>query len=267
MELRVFLEEEVYWKLALHAKTLGMDPASLASSILLDSEQGRFYMSGVPLLHTVVAGDTLAKLAEKYLGDVGAWRHIWAANQQWANSDRLRIGQVLALPIWAPKRWWRPVSRWWDSTRYYQFGSLYANGPYKGLPHPGLDIPGDLGAPVYAAGDGRVIRNKHTKTGYGHYLMIEHEESGGRKLFSLYAHLAADHLGFVTPTVHTVIRGNKTQIGEIGRTGTSIVHLHLEMKRTPELGLYKYLPGGLEEYWVDPRSIIGPTGSLYMPWW
>jgi len=54
------------------------------------------YEVGNRQAHTVVKGDTLARLAAKFYGTQGAWRALWKENPQVLNPDRLRVGTVLS---------------------------------------------------------------------------------------------------------------------------------------------------------------------------
>jgi 5'-nucleotidase/UDP-sugar diphosphatase len=48
--------------------------------------------------HTVVVGDTLPKLAEKYYGDASQWRKIYEANKDKIIRGQLTPGSVLEIP-------------------------------------------------------------------------------------------------------------------------------------------------------------------------
>lgn len=50
--------------------------------------------------YTVVAGDTLAIIAQRLYGDVNLWRRIYDANRATIgdNPDSLRVGAVLRVP-------------------------------------------------------------------------------------------------------------------------------------------------------------------------
>ena len=50
-------------------------------------------------MHTVVAGDTLSKLAKAYLGDAGRYMEIFKANtDKLSNPDQIKVGQRLNIP-------------------------------------------------------------------------------------------------------------------------------------------------------------------------
>jgi nucleoid-associated protein YgaU len=49
--------------------------------------------------YTVVAGDSLSKIAKKYYGDASQWRRIFEANRdQIENPDLIQPGWKLAIP-------------------------------------------------------------------------------------------------------------------------------------------------------------------------
>jgi nucleoid-associated protein YgaU len=50
-------------------------------------------------VHTVVAGETLSKIAKAYLGDAGRYMEIFNANAgTLTNPDQIKVGQKLNLP-------------------------------------------------------------------------------------------------------------------------------------------------------------------------
>lgn len=49
--------------------------------------------------YTVVAGDSLSKIAKAHYGDANQWRRIWDANKDLIkNPDLIHPGQVLKIP-------------------------------------------------------------------------------------------------------------------------------------------------------------------------
>jgi nucleoid-associated protein YgaU len=49
--------------------------------------------------YTVVAGDSLSKIAKAHYGDANQWRRIWDANKDLIkNPDLIYPGQVLKIP-------------------------------------------------------------------------------------------------------------------------------------------------------------------------
>jgi len=86
--------------------------------------------------------------------------------------------------------------------------------------HEGIDFTAPRGTPVYATGDGVVIRIQYLRTGYGKNIIIDH----GFGYSSLYAHLSNV----------SVKRGQKIKrgqiIGKVGSSGKSTApHLHYEV--------------------------------------
>ena len=86
--------------------------------------------------------------------------------------------------------------------------------------HSGMDFSAEIGTPVYATGDGTVIRADSRSSGYGKHIRIDH----GYGYVTLYAHL----------NEYNVRRGQKVERGEIigyvGNTGRSRgPHLHYEV--------------------------------------
>ncbi|VAW26953.1 Peptidase, family M23 [hydrothermal vent metagenome] len=88
--------------------------------------------------------------------------------------------------------------------------------------HWGMDFTAPRGTPVYATGDGVVIRADQRSSGFGKHIRIDH----GFGYISLYAHLSK----------YNVKRGQKVKrgdlIGFVGNTGRSQApHLHYEISK------------------------------------
>jgi murein DD-endopeptidase MepM/ murein hydrolase activator NlpD len=95
--------------------------------------------------------------------------------------------------------------------------------PFRGTAamHPGVDIPGAIGTPIYATADGLVTRAGSTTGGYGNMVQIDH----GRGIQTLYGHMSKV---LVAENVR-VHRGEL--IGLMGSTGRSTgSHLHYEVR-------------------------------------
>ncbi|MAP54648.1 M23 family metallopeptidase [Altibacter sp.] len=91
--------------------------------------------------------------------------------------------------------------------------------------HFGMDFTAPRGTPVYASGDGRIVRADNTATGYGNHIRIDH----GYGYESLYAHLYK----YNVRVGQTVKRGDL--IGFVGSTGRSEApHLHYEIFKDGE---------------------------------
>ena len=86
--------------------------------------------------------------------------------------------------------------------------------------HPGIDIDGEEGDPVYAADSGVIVYAGWNNWGYGNMIVINH----GNGWQTLYAHLSSYYVG----CGQSVAQGGV--IGTIGSTGNSTgSHLHFEM--------------------------------------
>jgi murein DD-endopeptidase MepM/ murein hydrolase activator NlpD len=87
--------------------------------------------------------------------------------------------------------------------------------------HPGIDLAGSYGTPIYATADGTVLRAGWNSGGYGNMVELDH----GRGIVTRYGHMSA-------VLVHAgdhVTRGQ--QIGRMGSTGRSTGnHLHYEVR-------------------------------------
>ncbi|WP_298510216.1 peptidoglycan DD-metalloendopeptidase family protein [uncultured Kordia sp.] len=88
--------------------------------------------------------------------------------------------------------------------------------------HWGMDFTAPRGTPVYAAGDGVVVRADNSSSGFGKHIRIDH----GYGYVSLYAHLSR----------YNVRKGRKVKrgdlIGFVGSTGRSQApHLHYEIRK------------------------------------
>lgn len=99
----------------------------------------------------------------------------------------------------------------------------YRKDPFSGASrmHQGVDLSGNRGEPIYAAGSGRVAEVRNSFFGYGREVVIDH----GFGYKTRYAHL---HRMFVK-VGDEVKRGD--QIATMGNTGKSKgVHLHYEVE-------------------------------------
>lgn len=86
--------------------------------------------------------------------------------------------------------------------------------------HKGMDFTAPRGTPVYATGDGTVVRADNNSSGYGEHIRIDH----GFGYLSLYGHLSK----------YNVRKGQKVKrgdlIGFVGSTGRSQApHCHYEV--------------------------------------
>jgi murein DD-endopeptidase MepM/ murein hydrolase activator NlpD len=87
--------------------------------------------------------------------------------------------------------------------------------------HPGIDLAGAYGTPIYATADGTVLRAGWNSGGYGNLVEIDH----GRGITTRYGHMSA----ILVAAGQHVTRGQ--QIGRMGSTGRSTGnHLHYEVR-------------------------------------
>lgn len=86
--------------------------------------------------------------------------------------------------------------------------------------HPGIDIGGALGSPIFAVDNGVVVFSGWSDFGYGYMIVVDH----GNGFQSAYAHLSAVGVG----CGQSVFQGGT--IGGLGSTGNSSgPHLHFEL--------------------------------------
>jgi murein DD-endopeptidase MepM/ murein hydrolase activator NlpD len=128
----------------------------------------------------------------------------------WKKLDSLEQG-VIAIPST------QPVAN-------VNFSSFYGvrMDPFRGslAMHPGVDIPGAIGTPIYATADGVVARAERAG-GYGNMVEIDH----GRGIATRYGHMSK-----LLVTANTRVKRGQL-IGLMGSTGRSTgSHLHYEVR-------------------------------------
>ena len=103
-------------------------------------------------------------------------------------------------------------------------GYGYRNDPFTKVRkfHAGMDFSAKSGTPIYATGDGVVVKADNTASGYGNCIVIRH----GFGYETLYAHLSK----------YKIKRGQRVKrgdiIGYVGSTGRSEApHLHYEVHK------------------------------------
>jgi murein DD-endopeptidase MepM/ murein hydrolase activator NlpD len=130
--------------------------------------------------------------------------------------------------------------------------------------HPGIDLAGSYGTPIYATADGTVLRAGWNSGGYGNLVEIDH----GRGITTRYGHMSAI---LVSPGQH-IVRGQ--QVGRMGSTGRSTGnHLHYEvridgravnpipfMKSTDYVLAMQRRAGAAS---MDAVAVGGPTGGQH----
>lgn len=87
--------------------------------------------------------------------------------------------------------------------------------------HPGIDLAGPMGTPIYATADGTVQRAGWNSGGYGNLVELDH----GRGIATRYGHMSA----ILVNAGDHITRGQL--IGRMGSTGRSTgSHLHYEVR-------------------------------------
>lgn len=171
-------------------RRLGLDPATMAAS----AKGGE----GGPLLALATGADGSLDPRFRRLG------------ASLARMEALEDG-LASIPQVSPAR-----------VAYVSSSFGYRADPFTGGAafHAGLDFPGPMGSPIYAAARGTVSFVGH-RQGYGNCIEISH----GNGLLTRYGHLS----GFRARVGQEVVAG--TVIGAMGSTGRSTgPHLHFEVR-------------------------------------
>src|SRR3954470_17756128 len=171
----------------------------------------------------------------------------------WKKLDQLQDG-VIAIPSDKPVRT--------NASFTSAFG--VRSDPFRGAAamHPGIDLAGPLGTPIYATAEGTVLRSGWNSGGYGNLIEIEH----GRGITTRFGHLSA----ILVHAGEHITRGQL--IGRMGSTGRSTgSHLHYEvridgravnpipfMKSTDYVLAMQRRAGAAS---MDQVAIGGPTGG------
>lgn len=181
-------------------------------------------------LHTVVAGDTLSSIADKYkvsMEDIVNY----PGNAITDPASGLIVGAQVVIPggvkpyvppqVFAYNTTTAPATATKGTGAFVWPTSGSVTQRFWGG-HPAIDIGSWTGAPVKAADSGHVIlAQSGYNNGYGNHVMIDH----GNGFVSLYAHLNS----FYVRVGENISRGQ--QIGTVGNTGNSTgPHLHLEIR-------------------------------------
>lgn len=125
--------------------------------------------------------------------------------------------------------------------------SLWRRGFHTGLDYNKGQGNSDLGQKIYAFGNGEVIyANSWVAPGWGRIVVIKHsfidEKGNNRIVWGRYA-----HLNTVNCRVGQVV-DDKTQIATLGKSGTSIAHLHFDVSKIDPKGkFYSYIWGWSKE--------------------
>lgn len=189
------------------------------------------------VVYTVRKGDTVAKIAATFRAN---GEKIISYNRLGAN-EKLIPGAVLVIPNGKPPPPPPPIRPasvrnivvapvpsasvlpggrlLWPVIRSSSNNGRYIT-QYFYWRHPGVDIDGDYSNPIIAADTGVVQLVHYGRTGYGHQVVIDHENG----IKTRYAHLSK----ILVEQGQRVLRGQ--QIGVNGTTGRSTgTHLHFEV--------------------------------------
>jgi murein DD-endopeptidase MepM/ murein hydrolase activator NlpD len=130
----------------------------------------------------------------------------------WKKLDQLQDG-VIAIPSDKPVK----TSVSFTSGFGARADPFHAGAAF----HPGIDLAGAYGTPIYATADGTVLRSGWNNGGYGNMVELDH----GRGIVTRYGHMSA----VLVQAGEHVTRGQ--QIGRMGSTGRSTGnHLHYEVR-------------------------------------
>ena len=150
--------------------------------------------------------------------------------------DAVRLGREIAYRKVLLKRTLRPGRLAWPVDGLITSGHGWRTHPIlnRRIFHNGIDLNSPHGAPVRAAGDGRVILAQ-SWSGFGNTVVIQH----GGDLTSIYGHLSR----FATSVGRDVDEGEV--IGYVGCTGLCTgPHLHFEVREDGvPVNPLKYLEG------------------------
>ncbi len=130
----------------------------------------------------------------------------------WKKLDQLQDG-VIAIPSDKPVQ----------ASVSFSSGFGVRSDPFHAgaAMHPGIDLAGAYGTPIYATADGTVVRAGWNSGGYGNLVELDH----GRGITTRYGHMSA----ILVHAGDRVTRGE--QIGRMGSTGRSTGnHLHYEVR-------------------------------------
>lgn len=132
--------------------------------------------------------------------------------------------------------------------------------------HPGEDWNGlgggntDLGAPVYAIGDGYVTFARNARMGWGNVVLIRHlfvEKGSLQTVDSMYAHLSK----IMVREGQQVRRGQ--QVGTIGTNfGMYKAHLHFEIRKNLRIGINRSAFARDFTNYYRPGAFIAPRRKL-----
>jgi murein DD-endopeptidase MepM/ murein hydrolase activator NlpD len=114
--------------------------------------------------------------------------------------------------------------------------------------HRGVDLEAGLGTPIFAAANGVVVDSRCGVTGFGCWIVIDHDVNG-TKVSTVYGHMYGDDL--LVAKGETVTAGQ--QIARVGNNGSDTTGPHLHF----EVWLGGRLAGGSD---IDPVAWLSRHG-------
>lgn len=196
-----------------------------------------------------------AKLSE--LGILDRSREKWGKK---LNDNELKKAEALIAEKLEVGKGFSTITLPMKYTHFgYQYGerAWYGYGAWRySVLHPGTDFnrgapTADLGDPVFAMADG-VVTYKGWASGFGWHMFIIHEVNhkkyGRIKCWSHHMHLR-DNPGIA---VGDAVKVGQT-VARVGKTGTTIPHLHFEIRRRPLGILFWSELKGKDRAWLDER--------------
>lgn len=179
------------------------------------------------LLHTIKEHENIEEIASKYdiqlkrilafnkidnISDIKAGKDIFLPGAKYTLDERIdKFGQVFSLPT---------VITRISSVFGYRIHPITKTR----TKHMGVDIPGSLNTPIYAARKGKVIFAGYSG-GYGNLVIVRHDNG-----YTTYY----GHLNKITTKIGDNV-GVGVMIGRMGNTGNSTgSHLHFEVRKNGE---------------------------------
>lgn len=147
-----------------------------------------------------------------------------------------------------------------DKKLYTITSNFGPHGYPSGGAHSGLDLAGSTGTPIYAAGDGTVVKVNSMGSAFGNHVVIDHGRHRGLHLYSLYGHMNHTPLVSVGQKVKgTQIAAPKWEKGKYYYSKNNIVDATMVLTSKPKDwsenfgNYYKQLSGG--------RKFVPVTGE------
>lgn len=200
----------------------------LSEFVKKDDETYRSILGAAPLPATIrQAGSGGAPLFPEQVQEIPALYQLYTSLYKLRNQVKIQdqsfveLEQMLAdkQQMWSSRPAIQPISNKQLDKLHMTYGSRFHPIFHVWRVHKGLDFAASKGTPVYATGDGQVLKVYYSDS-YGKVIYIDH----GYGYETRYAHLS----GFAVQEGEKIKRGHI--IGYVGNTGTSVSpHLHYEI--------------------------------------